>query len=375
MRRLLWWVNGALALATALALLSPYAAPGHLWPIAFAGLAFPSLVIAHLLALGWWLLREVRRAWLSALCLAASVPGINALVGFGESPTAPAERTLTLVNYNLLGGAEFDVADPDAFRQNVDAFAACVLPGADLVAFQETPRYERVRRALEARLDSAGLTHHFYPGEVNVSLHARVPFRETSVLEEGNTTNAIITALIVPQPGDTLRVFGAHLQSNSIRIDAERVAKDVARGRRRAYWKLRGVAANYRTAARERARQAAILTRAIRASDHPVVVLGDLNDVPQSYAVSELLRAGLSDSFRESGRGLGVSYPGTIPGLRIDYLLASEGLPWYGSEVLDCDFSDHKPVRAVLGLGKGGNGDGGDTMGDDGGDGDDRDGG
>ena len=43
-----------------------------------------------------------------------------------------------------------------------------------------------------------------------------------------------------------------------------------------------------------------------------------------------------------------MSYPGTIPGLRIDYVMASERMEFRRSEVLDCDFSDHKPVRAEL---------------------------
>ena len=43
-----------------------------------------------------------------------------------------------------------------------------------------------------------------------------------------------------------------------------------------------------------------------------------------------------------------MSYPGTIPGLRIDYLMASEALAFRRSEVLDCDYSDHKAVRATV---------------------------
>ena len=355
MGRLLWWANIALALATLLALLSPYVAPGRLWPVAFAGLAFPSLVLAHLAAFTWYLLRKRRRFWLSAVCLILSLPGINALVGFGESPHDSKDEqeetlTLTLVNYNLLGGARVYSDDVDAFRQNLDRLNEQVFEGADLVALEETPSYRVVRDSISLRMNAAGVRYHYFPPGIYISLHSRYRLMEPEVLAEFNQSNAVLTALVSPREGDTLRVFAAHLQSNSVRLDGSDMMRQAARNSRRVYWKMRKIARNYRSAARSRARQAAQIAKAIRASRYPIILLGDLNDTPQSFAVNELLRAGLSDSFSESGTGIGVSYPGTIPGLRIDYLLASEQFHWRKSEVIDIDLSDHRPVRAVLEL-------------------------
>ena len=79
-----------------------------------------------------------------------------------------------------------------------------------------------------------------------------------------------------------------------------------------------------------------------------MVLLGDLNDVPLSYTLGELRRAGLIDAFREAGRGSGITYGGPVPALRIDYVLATEELEALTASVLKCDFSDHRPTRAVL---------------------------
>ena len=346
MRRLFWWANLALAAATLVAYASPYVAPGRLWPVAFAGLAYPTLVLLHLAFAGVWLLRKDRRALLSVATVAVGYAYLGEYVGLRRIERDEAAATVTFANYNLLGGNGLYAGGADSLPANLARFGACVLDGVDVAAFQETPYYSVVRAGLRETLDAGGLRYHFSPGPRVPNLHSRYPLLDTVVVEKYNHINALLRADAAVAPGDTLRIFVAHLQSNGVRIDD--LAREIIDVNRRAYWELRSVAANYRAAARKRAEQVRDLVAAIRESPYPVVVLGDLNDPPLSYAVGELRRAGLGDSFRESGTGLGVSYPGTIPGLRIDYVMASERLAFRRSEVLDCDFSDHKPVRAEL---------------------------
>ncbi len=351
MQRLVWWANVGLALVTLVAYVSPWVPPTVLWPAAFAALAFPTLVVLHLACMGWWVICGRGRVWLSFATLALGGGYLFEYVGFGESrdAAAPVDKTLTLVNYNLLGGRALYEGEREAFRQNMQAFAACVLDGTDVIAFEETPANPEVRTRLTETMDAAGLRYHFYAKDMVLSLHARYPLIDPRIEEDYNNYNGILTALVVPSPGDTLRVFAVHLQSNSVRISPTGIIRDAANANREAYWKLRSVAINYLGAARTRMKQAAALRSRIEASAYPVIVLGDLNDTPLSYAVNEIKRAGLEDSFRESGTGLGISYPGTIPGLRIDYVLGDEDFDFVSSEVLDCDWSDHKPVRAVVG--------------------------
>ena len=346
MRRLFWWANLALALATVAAYASPHVAPGPLWPVAFAGLAYPTFVLLHVGFAGVWLYRKDPRALLSIGAVAAGYAYLGEYVGLRSIARDETAEPLTLVNYNLLGGNGLYVGGADSLPGNLGRFRACVLDGADVVAFEETPYYSVVREALTGTLEAEGLRYHFTPGPRVPNLHSRFPLADTVVVARYNHINALLRADAVVDTGDTLRIFVAHLQSNGVRIDD--LAREIREVDRQAYWELRSVAANYRAAARKRAGQVEDLVAAIRESPHPVVVLGDLNDPPLSYAVGELRRAGLEDSFRESGTGLGVSYPGTIPGLRIDYVMASESMGFRRSEVLDCDFSDHKPVRAEL---------------------------
>ena len=349
--RLLWWLNILLAGITALALLSPEVSPFSFWPVAFAGLAFPTLVIFNCLFLFFWMLLLNKRLLLSLAMLAISFPHISAFVRMPEEAvSADRDRSLCVVNYNLLGGDRIYSEDAKAFRQNLELFGSCVLEGVDLIAIQETPAYYKVREGVSGQLNERGLLHHFYPKGIHVSLHCRYPLLEKKVLRKYNDLNAMISALIVPSEGDTLQVMAVHLQSNALRFEARSVLSDASKGNKRAYWKVRNVAANYRAAARKRTEQVQFIKEQIAQSPYPVILLGDLNDTPMSYAIGELEEAGLADSFSESGSGLGITYPGTIPGLRIDYAFASRSMPWLDSRVLDCHFSDHKPIRATLRL-------------------------
>ena len=351
MTRLLWWGNLALAAATLLALASPYVDPRALWVPAFAALAFPSLVVAHLLAVVFWALRRSWRVLLSAGALAAGWPATQALVGLhAASPGDPADdrgRALTATVYNLVGGRR--LGSPQGYRAD-GAELACFAEGADLVATVESPRWAPVAEGLRRDLAAGGLGEVYAPSSVAVRLFSRYPLTRGRVVEAYNEVNGAVAAELIVPGGDTLTVVAAHLQSNRVRLDAGEVVRDLAGGREgEAYWTVRSVAANYRYAARARSEAVAAIADLVRASRHPVLLLGDLNDVPLSYPLGELRRAGLVDAFAEAGRGLGVTYPGTIPGLRIDYVLATPQLRPLSAEVVrDCELSDHRPTRATF---------------------------
>jgi vancomycin resistance protein VanJ len=90
----------------------------------------------------------------------------------------------------------------------------------------------------------------------------------------------------------------------------------------------------------------------------PLIVLGDFNMTDQSDAYRQMDGV-LSDAFREAGRGMGFTFPGSTPLmirlfprlLRIDYVWHSADFRAYAAFVADdSGTSDHHPVVARLAL-------------------------
>ena len=304
-------------------------------------------MLLNVLFAGWWVFKGKRYWMLSLLLLVLGFGNLRELIGTGSEKKAA--QSISVGVYNLLGGKHLYDKDKSAFRQNLADFQGCL--EVDVLATAESPSYKLVKEGVITNLDSAGLKHHFLPKGTFVAMHSRYPLINPRLVKAFNHVHGLLAAEIVPvKGGDTLTILAAHLASNHVRLDATRVIKDAAKARKRAYWTIRDVAINYRRGARKRTMQAELIAQTIQANPYPVILMGDLNDTPLSYTLGTIRRAGLVDAFRQNGQGLGITYPGTIPGLRIDYVLADPSLEVLAADVVDCGFSDHNATTAKLSL-------------------------
>jgi len=148
---------------------------------------------------------------------------------------------------------------------------------------------------------------------------------------------------------DTIRVFTTHLasyrfkQNDFIALEATAQANSIDISGKK------GVLRKMRTAFVERAVQAQIVKKYLDESPYPSIITGDFNDVPSSYTY-KTIRGDWSDSFLEKGFGIGASYLGISPTLRIDYILSNASWKTKGWESLDENLSDHHMIMADLQL-------------------------
>jgi len=101
----------------------------------------------------------------------------------------------------------------------------------------------------------------------------------------------------------------------------------------------------------KRAQQALQVQSSVEGSPFPVVLAGDFNDAPVSYA-AERLSGTLKDAYGscrpQGGSFLGATYTGQLPFLRIDQMWASPELEVLSYETGAVELSDHRPVQAVF---------------------------
>lgn len=114
---------------------------------------------------------------------------------------------------------------------------------------------------------------------------------------------------------------------------------------------IRNILSLYKNNVQLRADQVKIVKENITQSPYPVFIGADFNDPPISYTYMQFHDL-LKDSFKEQGIGLGITYGGVVPLLRIDYLWVSKNIEVTGFENFNVNYSDHYPIIGKYKIGK-----------------------
>lgn len=350
MSRLLTFVLGVatyvLAGTLGLSYLAPFVPPDRFWPFAFLGLAFPYLFWLNLAVLAYWFWRQYRYAYAP---LAALVLGLVQLDGFWGLNGKTEADGLRVMTFNA---RYFDAMLPEvspekkaatlkAIQENLRRQKPDLLCGQDFTGDSEASNqaiYQFIR-------DELGLRYRFYETPSLVTF-SRFPIVEQKAVRFAGSYNSY-HYIDIERNGQKIRVFNLHLQSNKLGDELDEALRPnvpAAPEAKRAYVTILG---KLRRGFSKRAAQARLVAQAIADSPYPVIVCGDFNDTPNSFAYRTVSK-GLRDSFRERGSGFGSTYSGALPFLRIDYVLASPSLPIRAHRVVKAAYSDHYAVVAVF---------------------------
>ena len=139
---------------------------------------------------------------------------------------------------------------------------------------------------------------------------------------------------------DTLRVYTSHLQSLQFVSSDYRKLSGIKHGNDSLLANSRTIFSKWKRAVSYRSIQANIIREVIEGSPHPVIFCGDLNDVPNSYTYARV-RGGMQDAFLKKGFGIGRTFSGISPTLRIDYIFADHHFRIRQVNRVVKDFSDH----------------------------------
>ncbi len=367
MRWIGWILNLVVMAALVLAYLAPYLDPRVFWPAALAGLIFPVLIGMQLAFLLLWL---VARRWIFVLLVSLSLlPALREVPHYVRWPLSHAAERSALSNKETA-----DSTAPAAFRViswNVRVFnknspkgrfegrdsllALLSRQQPDVLCLQEFFSVPGSAEQDHQRLirEQTGLTH-FHMWEAlrdrngrqwGMAIFSRFPILESGEIDfpESGILNGC-QFVDLESPSGRIRVFNTHLQS--IHLSTESYGLDVAVSEMREAGTRRIALLKFRDAYQKRADQSTRLNEAISASPWPVLVCGDFNDPPQSFAY-HMISYGLHDAFAAAGRGLARSHA-TLPAVRIDYVLADPSFRVLNYSVIRSSITDHFPLIVEL---------------------------
>ena len=101
----------------------------------------------------------------------------------------------------------------------------------------------------------------------------------------------------------------------------------------------------------KRAGQSEMVAAHMKTCPYKIILCGDFNDTPSSFAY-HTLSTNLNDAFKKAGNGIGKTYHGSLPFLRIDYILYSTDFDCYNYKRYPESLTDHYPISCYLHLGK-----------------------
>lgn len=357
--KLFFGINSLFAIALLLSYYAGNISPHSFWPIAFLGLALPYLFVVNILFTLGWMLAGNKRLLLSLIVLILGYQSLPKIIQFNAVGKISASA-IKIMSHNVRLFDLYLWQDDRSARNEI--FKVIREENSDILClqefyFSEDQTYEF--KTLDSLLTYPGnkYVHDEYsyikgPNKWGIATFSRYPIvgKGRVPFEDGDHNICIYTD--IKTPTETIRVYNFHLASIRLESVDYKTIDDVYANSFSSYLGNEQLLINkLKGAFQRRAEQVEKIKESIVRSPYKVVLSGDMNDTPTSFAYHELSDS-LTDSFIEAGRGIGQTYIGKFPSFRIDYILHDPSFTTERYETLPQKLSDHHPITAHINLGE-----------------------
>lgn len=311
--------------------------------IAGLGITFPVLLVVNLGFLFFWLAFKWRYALIPVAGYLLAYPPISIYMPFNMSQDVPPSA-IKLLTYNVqafTGLPRYDGAFDRIYGYIEES-------NADIVCLQEDMDSPGVDRSkLDSLYQYKDTIHVGTKNENAIGIYTRYPIVRKERIAYKSRGNGSC-AYYLRADGDTIIVINNHFESTHLSLDDRQEYKAMLKGkveRDSMESTSRMIFAKLADASKLRAPQVEAVHRYVEShKKYPIIVCGDFNDNPISYA-HRAMAEGLTDCYVATGRGIGLSYNQKGFFVRIDNVMCSSQLTPYNCKVDNkIDASDHYPM-------------------------------
>jgi len=348
-------LNIAVVVALAFSLLANQIPPSVSTLFAVFGLLYPVILIVNVLFIIFWILFRSKLFVISLLVVLFGLSNLlqNVQISFPKSDQVP-DHAIHLISYNVERfGLSVSEERFRSTRENVLQFLKDENPG--IICLQEYHgKGKTLYEPLQEIKKELGAISYYYESYFNPryqQLTGLVIFSKYRAVGmgklkfDGSRTFGISTDFIIH--GDTVRVYNIHLSSIQLKpadidfvVNPGQDKEEMRSHALKIYSKLS-------EAFKLREQQMLFLVDKIKNSPYPILLAGDFNDTPSSFVYNKVTNL-LEDTFVEKGTGIGRTYAGELPLLRIDFIMKSKLFNTQNYRRHKLNFSDHFPVSAYL---------------------------
>jgi endonuclease/exonuclease/phosphatase family metal-dependent hydrolase len=357
LRRILFIIYLFTVLPLIICFLSPLISPATFWPLAFFGLMFPALIVIQIVFLVIFLILRSKALIIPVVMILLGWNSITATFQFPiRSGSAVTSRnSVKVMTYNV---RLFDIAHywSTSKNQSEGVFSYVNDLKPDVLCFQEFAVQDPGKFSLDfiksqlSILPYSAVEYNFtnQTRKHGLAIFSRFPIIATGHEHFADTKNMMLFCdLLIGS--DTIRVYNNHLESIHFDRDEFQWIDTTANKTRIPRDKITEIVDRMKGAYMKRATQADQVRKNIDNSPYEVIVCGDFNDTPVSYA-THTIGKNLYDSFRSGGKWLGITFPNIKAPLRIDYILHSKEMVSSSYRIGKVKFSDHRPVSCNIAL-------------------------
>lgn len=338
-------VMGLLAMGMSVA--SSYIDPEKFVWASFFGLAFWVVFLFNVGVLVLLLLMWSRRAWIAVLALLVAVPGLFKSFSYGKAVEGGDFR---IMSYNVQLFRDFNGdRNEEEVASDIAKFVRERQP--DVLCVQEFSIFKPDAKRLDCIQQFGEMmgmpyqyfhTKAYFCGNVIYSKYPLTPVEDTTAFGKEKIYGAI--AKVNAGEKGSFYVICSHLASFQLTKEEITAFSEPGSTKDEVQEYGKSIVSKLKKAYIERSKEVRHMLKDIPHDGRAILLCGDLNDTPISYTYQQIKQSGFTDGFVVAGQGIGHTYAGKLPLLRIDYI-------WGNDRIKTCDFkrirfkgSDHYPV-------------------------------
>ena len=336
--------------------------PQYFWFLGLLTLTSLYLLFALVVFIFFWLFAKAKFMLISIIAIACAwkpMQQIIKLTGGGSFKLSKKNADIRVMSWNV---EHFDISQhkthPEVkaqmlslisrYEPDVACFQEMVGSDFDSTAINYVPYIaERLHYKnyfySYIKEDDFDNKHHF-----GIITFSKYPIIEKHTIQyEPHNYNSIFQYIDILKDGDTLRVFNIHLQSLKFSDASREYIEDPDMANKIDLRKSRTVISKLKIGFLKRKVQSERIKKTMNGSPYPVILCGDFNDVPNSYAYNTI-GLNFKNAFAEKGTGIGRTFSAISSTLRIDNIFADSRFEVRQFVRVEKELSDHYPIITDL---------------------------
>ena len=346
-RRMLIFLVGIFAviglLSQFLCAINPMISPNYFVITSYFGVAFWPIFIANLLILLILILLKARKALLyPLLALVIAIPGFLRSYSIKKENTEPGN--LKIMSYNIACFRDITDNQRDSNSVKLDIIETIKEQNPDVLCLQEC-NLSKTKKVDYIADFAEEIGCEYYFGTKGNWIFSKYPFEDDEFTDLFNSIENVGFVKLIDAGGlGKFYVECVHLQSFNITKEEIEYLRDAKNYVENSETTGKSLIFKLKEGFQKRTEDTKMIVGNMPQNGLPIIICGDFNDTPLSYTYHQMRNAGMNDAFLQVGHGLGKTYCGRLPLLRIDYF-------WHSDDIVPMTFtrvkkkmSDHYPI-------------------------------